>query len=309
MDIVGTDRAALLAELKRRLGEGCVAFGEPPSADFHENIALCDEALLTQFLETGAVADSAVCSAIARRKVFPCYFGSALKLSGIDALLGGLARYTQTPAYRDTFGAKIFKIARDEQGNRLTYLKVTGGSLKVKELLSGGTGVAAWAEKVNQIRVYSGAKFQSVDEAEAGMVCAVTGLTHTHPGEGLGAELPSDIPRLEPVLTYRLALSMEHDARTALAELRLLEEEEPQLHVVWNEPLQEIQVQLMGEVQLEVLKRLIHERFGMEVRFGQGRIVYKETIADTVEGVGHFEPLRHYAEVHLLLAPGERGSG
>lgn len=311
MDLAGTDRTALLRGLKQRLDSGCTDFSAGQScAAFSENLALCDEILLTQFLGTGTMQDSTVASAIAACRVFPCYFGSARKLEGVNELLAGLEQYTQSPTYHNMFGAKVFKITRDEQGTRLTHLKITGGSLKVKTLLTGQNQEnEVWAEKVNQIRIYSGAKFQVTEEAFSGMVCTVTGLTQTRPGEGLGEEPPSEVPVLEPVLTYRVVLHPEHDAHTALAKLRLLEEEEPQLHVMWSETLQEIHVQLMGEVQLEVLKSLILERFQLDVCFGQGSIVYKETIADEVEGVGHFEPLRHYAEVHLLLTPAKRGSG
>lgn len=311
MDLAGTDSALLMKELKHRLSDGCVEFStDQKSEAFVENLAMCDEELLNRFEKTGTVTESDITSAIAACKVFPCYFGSALKLDGVDTLLEGLQKYTQTSVGDRAFGAKVFKISRDDQGNRLTYLKVTGKSLKVKALLDGITKEnEAWAEKVNQIRIYSGAKFKAVEEAFAGTICAVTGLTKTYQGEGLGSEMESDLPTLSPVLTYRVGLPLEIDSHTALTKLRLLEEEEPQLHVVWSEPLQEIHIQLMGEVQMEVLKSLIWERFQIDVSFDQGSIVYKETITDEVEGVGHFEPLRHYAEVHLLLSPTGRGSG
>ncbi|MBE6830326.1 MAG: TetM/TetW/TetO/TetS family tetracycline resistance ribosomal protection protein, partial [Ruminococcaceae bacterium] len=312
MDLPGADRADLLAKLKRQFHEGCVDFGGEQDS-FWENVAMCGEDVLTRYLERGEVTDDEIASLIARRRLFPCCFGSALKLDGVDAFLRGLERYTRCPDYPPAFGAKVFKIARDPQGNRLTYMKITGGSLKVKALLTNRrTGLPEekiWEEKVDQIRIYSGAKYFTVDEAQAGTVCAVTGLGNTYSGEGLGAESASEKPVLEPVLTYQILLPGECDTHAALLKLTQLAEEDPQLRILWNEQLREIHLQLMGEVQLEVLKRLISERFGLAVEFGPGNIVYRETIAAPVEGVGHFEPLRHYAEVHLLMEPGERGSG
>lgn len=312
MDLAGADKPTLLAELKHRLDDGCVDFGETQSAVW-ENAAMCDEAVMNRYLEQGGISDEEMVSLIRQRKLFPCYFGSALKLDGVDSFLQGLERYTRCPDYPGEFGAKIFKIARDPQGNRLTYLKVTGGSLKVKALLTnrrpGLPEEKAWEEKIDQIRVYSGAKYQAVDEVSAGTVCAVTGLSRTYSGEGLGIETASEQPVLEPVLTYQVILPDGCDTHGALLKLNQLAEEDPQLNIVWNEQLKEIHLQLMGEVQLEILKQLIAERFGLNVEFGAGSIVYRETIAAPVEGVGHFEPLRHYAEVHLLLEPGERGSG
>ena len=311
MDLAGADRAALTAELKRRLGSGCVDFTAPET--LAEEAALCDEAVLERYLDTGDLADGDVTELIRRRALFPCFFGSALKLDGVDELLEGLARYAPVPAYPGAFGARVFKIARDGQGARLTYLKVTGGTLRVKDVLTNRREdtppQAAWEEKADQLRIYSGARFRTVEEAPAGTVCAVTGLSRTAPGMGLGFEGAWTGPVLEPVLAYRVLLPGGADPHTALLHLRELEEEDPQLHVVWNEAAREIHLQLMGEVQLEILQRVLRERFGMEVAFGAGTIRYKETIADTVEGIGHFEPLRHYAEVHLLLEPGERGSG
>ena len=307
MDLAGADQEAVLRQLQTTLDAGCLDFGGG-LAPLQEDLASLDEGLMERYLSGGTVTAADAAQLIARRQVFPCYFGSALKLEGVDALLEGLAQYALTPSYPADFAARVFKIARDGS-ERLTYLKVTGGSLKVRTLLSGGEGEAGWQEKVNQIRVYSGEKYQTIEEAEAGTVCAVTGLTHTRPGDALGAEQPGEEPVLEPVLTYRVELPEAYDAHTMLKNLRQLEEEDPQLRVVWNEAHGEIQVQLMGEVQLEVLHRLIAERFGVEVAFGTGSIVYRETIAAPVLGVGHFEPLRHYAEVHLLLEPGERGSG
>ncbi len=300
MDLAGADRAALLAQLQDKLDGGCLDFSAGPGP-IAEDLASLDEGLMDKYLEGGEITEADVASLIARRLAFPCFFGSALRLEGIDTLLDGLSRYTLTPDYLPEFGARVFKIARDGT-DRLTYVKVTGGSLKVRTLLG--------EEKVNQIRVYSGAKYQTVDEAPAGTVCALTGLTKTRPGDVFGAEPPAAEPELEPVLNYQVILPPGCDVHAMLRNLRQLEEEDPQLRVVWNEALGEIHLQLMGEIQLEVLTRLIQERFGVEVAFGVGNIVYRETITGRpVEGVGHFEPLRHYAEVHLLLEPGPRGSG
>lgn len=312
MDLATADRASLLAGVRKELDDGCVDF-TTPGDEMLENVAMCDEEVLASYLTAGTVEDGEIARLIARRKLFPCWFGSALKLQGVDELLEGLERYVRCPDYPAVFAARVYKIARDAQGTRLTYLKVTGGTLHVKTPLTnrhpGLPEEKSWEEKVDQIRIYSGAKFRTVDEAPAGTVCAVTGLSHTVPGQGLGAEIEAETPVLEPVLTYRVQLSDGCDPHTALGKLRELEEEDPQLHIVWNQHLREIHMQLMGEVQLEVLQRLIAQRFGMEVTFGAGGIVYRETIARAVEGVGHYEPLRHYAEVHLLLEPGERGSG
>ena len=305
MDREGTDRNALMAELKGRLDEGCTDIEaiRENDPDRLESLAVCDDAMLEEYLETGSICKNTLRRTIAERKVFPCWFGSALKAEGITELLDGIREYSISPEYPEKFGAKVYKIARDPQGNRLTYLKVTGGELKVKELIPGIEG------KVNQIRIYSGVRYELVQSAQAGMVCAVTGLEGTYPGQGMGEEKDSDIPVLEPVLTYRVELPEGCDVHTMLTNLRQLEEEEPELHIVWAGETQEIHVQLMGEVQTEVLQRLIKDRYGVLVEFREGRIIYKETIAGPVEGVGHFEPLRHYAEVHLLLEPGERGSG
>ena len=306
MDLSGTDREALLRELKASLSEGCVDFGADQSRDaWMENVAVCDEEAMSRYLEQGELSDTEAAALVAHRKVFPCYFGSALRLSGVDELVRGLTLYTKVPECPQEFAARVFKITRDAQGNRLTHLKVTGGTLRVKMPLKSGD----WEEKIDQIRIYSGTKFQPVDEAPAGTICAVTGLSQTRAGEGLGAEGVSEAPALEPMLTYRVILPPGCDPHSAMQKLSALEEEDPQLHLVWNAQLREISLQLMGEVQLEILKTLIDERFGLQVEFGSGSIVYKETIAAAVEGVGHYEPLRHYAEVHLLLEPGERGSG
>ena len=306
MDLDGADRKTLLQELKSRLDSGCVDFTSTDT--MAEELAVCDEGLLEQYLETGMVDDSQIAQLVAERKAFPCYFGSALKLDGVDALLDGLERYLPAPQYGADFGARVFKIARDAQGNRLSYLKITGGALSVREQLSGGED-GGWQEKVSGIRIYSGEKFRTAERVESGMVCAVTGLTHTRPGMGLGAEAGALPPVLEPVLGYRVCLPEGGDAHVMLRNLRQLEEEDPQLRVVWNERLGEIHLQLMGEVQLEILTSVIAERFGVDVTFDEGSIVYRETITEPVIGIGHFEPLRHYAEVHLLMEPGERGSG
>ena len=302
MDQEGTDRDSLMKQINARFGGECIDFGqEGAQQDFYEQVALCDEKTLEHYLADGHLETKAIARLIEERKVFPCYFGSALKLSGVEELLEGLATFTTAKKYPDEFGAKVYKIARDSQGSRLTYLKITGGRLKVKDVIG--------ESKVDQIRIYSGNKHELAQEAEAGMVCAVTGLDTTYPGQGLGIEKASDMPVLEPVLTYRIVLPEDADVQASLRNFKLLEEEEPQLHIVWNERLGEIHAKLMGEVQIDVLKRLIWDRFGMAVQFDTGSIVYKETIGYPVEGVGHFEPLRHYAEVHLLLEPLEEGSG
>ncbi len=302
MDLAGADKDGLLAELKRRLDGGCVDFSAPPEL-LAEEAAVCDESVMERYLETGAVTDGDMTTMIRERKLFPCFFGSALKLEGVDAFLDALAQYAPVPDYPTDFGARVFKVSRDSQGARLTYLKVTGGTLRVKDVLSRD------GEKADQLRIYSGAKFKTVEEAPAGAVVAVMGLSQTRPGDGLGFESDWTGPLLEPVLNYQVELTDGTDPQTALQRLRQLEEEDPQLHVVWNEVSREIHIQLMGEVQMEILRRRLLARFGMEVDFGAGAICYRETIANAVEGIGHFEPLRHYAEVHLLLEPAPRGSG
>ena len=305
MDQKQTDKDKLMMELKEQLGDGCVEFGAAESESFYDQLAMCDEIMMEEYLEKGQISTSYIGEAIKERKVFPCFFGSALKLDGIEKFMEAIAKYAKTPRYSDEFGAKIFKISRDEQGNRLTHMKLTGGKLRVRDILTNGE----WKEKVNQIRIYSGEKYEAVSEVDAGSVVAVTGLSKTRPGEGLGSEKDSKPPILEPVLLYQIILPEGCDPRVMIPKLRQIEEEEPELHIVWDEQLQEIQVQVMGEVQIEILQSIIKSRFGVDVTFDSGRIVYKETIANTVEGVGHFEPLGHYAEVHLLLEPGERGSG
>ena len=304
MDLSGTNRDALLSQLQSRLSGGCVAFdGEDAARD--EAVAMCDEAALECFLEDGSVSEAVTRRLVAERKVFPCWFGSALRLQGVEELLRGVETYAPHRQYPAEFAARVFKISRDNRGERLTWLKITGGSLRAKMVLRG----AGWEEKADQLRRYSGTKYQMVEEAAAGTVVAVTGLSRTYPGQGLGAETEDNAAVLEPVLNYRLILPEGTDPHTVLPKLRQLEEEDPLLRIVWNERWQEIHVRLMGPVQLEVLQNLIQERFGLTVSFGTGNIVYKETIAAPVTGCGHFEPLRHYAETHLLLTPGERGSG
>ena len=307
MDLDGADHDKVLAELQK-LSTGCVDFTSP-EAERDENIAVCDEDTLAHYLETSEVECPEIKRLIKNRKLFPCWFGSALKLDGVKELLNGLEMYTEMPEYPKAFGAKVFKIAHDNQGARLTYLKITGGALPVKMVLKGGAGENVWAEKADQLRIYSGGKFRLAEEVTAGGVCAVTGLTHTYPGQGLGAEEDTPAPVLESFLTYQVFLSDCMEPHTAVRCLRVLEEEDPQLHVVWNEQLHEIHVQIMGAVQLEVLQRVLKERFKMEVTFGTGSIVYRETIEEPVEGMGHFEPLRHYAEVHLRLESLPAGSG
>ena len=321
MDQEGTNGEKLLKELRKRFGENVVPFvdimtesdclggkvflhaKEGAVEDVLEELAVCEDDMMEEYLEEGRISLDKVQKAVADRQVFPCYFGSALHSQGVEELLDGLDLYMKDKTYPAEFGAKVYKIARDNQGNRLTYLKVTGGRLKVKDV------VEELNEKINQIRIYSGEKFEAVKEVEAGRVCAVTGLENTRPGQGIGAEEESDLPVLEPVLTYRILLPDDCDVHKMLLNLKILEEEEPELHIVWEEQTSEIHVQLMGDVQIEILQRMIKERFGVLVEFGEGSIVYKETITAPVEGVGHFEPLRHYAEVHLRLEPGERGSG
>ena len=306
MDLDGADREQVVSELKTKFSDGCVDFDRNNTSEFYENIALCDEKLLNQYYESETIKKDDIITCIKSRKIFPCRFGSALRLEGVVEFLECLYSYTETPKYSSEFAGKVYKISEDK-GQRLTFLKITGGSLKVKEILKSDKN--EHSEKVNQIRIYSGDKFSTVDEAAAGTVCAVTGITFAGPGDGLGTEENTGLPVLEPVLTYRLELPDDINVHTALEKMKILEAEDPQLKVVWNERPGEIQVQLMGDVQLEVLQLIIAERFGINVFFGKGNIIYKETIADTVEGVGHFEPLRHYAEVHLLLKPAKRDSG
>ena len=320
MDQPGTDKALILKELKKKLDASCVDMEDP------EDIATGDERALEEYLEAGEVSIDTISQMIADRQIFPCYFGAALKLQGVQELLDGIGKYVgdnvsanydqadnrlQNSGDAQQFGARVYKISRDPQGNRLTHMKITSGELKVKSLLKGGQVSEPWEEKADQIRIYSGEKFETVQQAKAGMICAVTGLKHTFPGEGLGIEAGKQAvtPMLEPVLNYQVYFPDQVDAHTMLGYMRQIEEEDPMLRVIWNEELGEIHVQLMGEVQTEILKSLVSERFGVDVTFGTGNIVYKETIKNVVEGVGHYEPLRHYAEVHLILEPGLPGSG
>ena len=301
MDLTAPTREEILTDLRRSLGDGFADFSDPDP----EALAMGSEELLDEYLETGSVSHEALVRAIHSCTLFPCWFGAALKLEGVEAFMDGLTRFVPVAAEHEGFGARVFKISRDEQNVRLTHLKITSGSLKVRDTLQG----SGWEEKVTQLRVYSGPKFQAVEEARPGDVVAVVGLTRTLPGLGLGIESQGLAPMLEPVLTYRVILPLGSDVHIALGYFRQLEEEDPQLHVEFHEQLQEIRVQLMGPVQLEILHQVLLDRFDLEVSFGQGTILYKETIADAVEGVGHYEPLRHYAEVHLLLEPAPRGSG
>lgn len=321
MDQPGVDQEKILAGIQNQLSGNCVDFtplvgaaateskGAALEADMQEAmeaVAICDEELLNSFLTDGRISQGQLREKIAERKVFPCLFGSALRLQGIEALLSAIEAYAPEKTYPEAFGARVFKVTRDSQGSRLTHMKITGGTLKAKMEL---TCAEDKTEKVNQIRVYSGERFEAVNEAAAGSVCAVTGLLGTMAGQGLGMEKNLESPFLTPVLSYCLLLPEGTDPMAVMPKLKELEEEDPALSFTWEEELKEIHVHVMGEVQMEILKVLIRERFGLEIAFGKGRIVYKETIADTVEGVGHFEPLRHYAEVHLLLEPGEPGSG
>lgn len=321
MDQPGTDAERLMAEMKDRLDERCVAFGRQDAA-FYEDVAVCDEEVLAQYLAEdgeGVIDDAVITKLVENRKIFPCFFGSALRVEGVTELLDGLAAYTRMPFYEEAFGARVYKISRDAQGNRLTHVKITGGTLKVKQTIcTHGRGrkneesiCAAdnvQEEKIDQIRIYSGDKYTVIQEAAAGCVCALAGPETTFSGEGLGAEEGNTIPLLEPVMTYRVVLPDGVDVHRMYDMLCQLEEE-PQLHIVWRAQVGEIQVQMMGEVQIEILRGMIADRFGVEVSFDEGSIVYKETIAAAAEGVGHYEPLRHYAEVHLLMEPGEPGSG
>ncbi|MGN0629855.1 MAG: NYN domain-containing protein [Ruminococcus sp.] len=310
MDISDRPKEDILTELKERLSPACTDFTAEKDDDFYEQTALCDEMLLDSFLENGKLSQAEISSAVMERRIFPCYFGSARKTEGVDKLLEGLEIYAEKEPAGDKFGARVFKIATDDRGERLTFMKITGGSLKVRsqieiKLPDGSVS----AEKVTQLRIYSGSKYKTIDEAEAGCVCAALGLNMTQCGMGLGFEGQSRKPVLQPVMTYRLVLSEGTDPAKALLTLRRLEEESPELHLVWNERLSEIHAEIMGAVQLEILSKIIDERFGMKVSFDKGSIAYKETIAEPVEGVGHYEPLRHYAEVHVLMEPLPRNSG
>ena len=305
MDLEGADRAQILEELQSSLSAGCLDFEDPEE----EQAAMCEEGLLEEYLETGHISVPSMRNSISNRKIFPCYFGSALRMSGVEGFLDGIVQFTEEPSYPKQFGARIYKITRDPQGMRLTHMKITGGTLSVKETLDLPDAPGASGEKVNQIRIYSGGKYQTVQEAEAGTVCAVAGLEHTHAGQGLGVEESENRFVLEPAMSYGVLLPDGADVHRTLQQLKQLEEEDPQLHIAWNSQTEEIQIQLMGEVQLEILKEMIRQRFDLELEFGEGKVAYRETIAKPVIGAGHFEPLRHYAEVHLLLEPGDPGSG
>jgi len=305
MDQYRTDKKSLIKEMKDQLSDGCIEFGQVKTANLYDQLAMCDERLMETFIDTGHIEEKDIKKVVKERKVFPCFFGSALKLDGVEEMLQCMSSYVIPPSYSDDFGAKAFKITRDENGNRLTHMKITGGKLKVKDVVKHDD----WEEKVNQIRIYSGDKFEAVNEVEAGSVCAVTGLSRAMAGVGFGFEKSYYEPVLEPVLFYRMILPKGCDHRVMLPKLREIEEEDPELRIVWDEFLQEIQVRIMGEIQLEILQSMIQSRFDVIVEFDDGGIIYKETIANTVEGVGHFEPLRHYAEVHLLLEPLDPGSG
>ena len=308
MDLAGADEGALMAQLTAALSAECVDFSAPVS-ERDEALALCGETALEQMLERGAVTDDCIADMVEQRMVYPCFFGSALKMQGVEELLAALGRFTIEPDYPDAFGARIFKISRDAQGARLTWLKVTGGTLRVKAPLTYDAQGKSYSEKADQLRLYSGVRFRPLEEAGAGSVVAVTGLSRSYVGLGLGAEAEAQAPLLQPVLTYQLILPDGADAHSALKKLRELEEEDPMLRIVWDEQHGQIHVQLMGKIQLEILRRLISDRFGLDVSFGEGSIVYRETIAAPVLGMGHFEPLRHYAEVQLLLEPLPRGAG
>lgn len=305
MDLEGADRAQILEELQSSLSAGCLDFEDLEE----EQAAMCEEGLLEEYLETGHISVPSIRNSISNRKIFPCYFGSALRMSGVEGFLDGIVQFTEEPSYPQKFGARIYKITRDPQGMRLTHMKITGGTLSVKETLDLPDAPGASGEKVNQIRIYSGGKYQTVQEAEAGTVCAVAGLEHTHAGQGLGVEESENRFVLEPAMSYGVLLPDGADVHRTLQQLKQLEEEDPQLHIAWNSQTEEIQIQLMGEVQLEILKEMIRQRFDLELEFGEGKVAYRETIAKPVIGAGHFEPLRHYAEVHLLLEPGDPGSG
>lgn len=310
MDISSLSKEDIINDIKNKLNHDCIDFSQAADDVFYENVSLCDETVMEKYLNDGIVSDVDISKMIKDRKVFPCYFGSALKSEGTDKLLEGLERYTIQPEYGSKFGARVFKISLDEQGERLTHLKITGGELKVKSIITSSCGnKEECSEKVNQIRIYSGTKFKTESVVTAGSVCTVTGLSKTYAGEGLGFEKDARAAYSEPVLSYSVQLPADIDEHTAISKFRILEQEDPQLHITWNERQREINFKIMGEVQLEVLKRIISERFNINVEFGQGSIAYKETIESPVEGIGHYEPLRHYAEVHLLLEPMPRGSG
>ncbi len=310
MDLSGADFQFVLSDLKSRLSSECIDFSENIGFDsFCEEVAMCDEVLMEEYLHESSFNDKSIAKAIANRKLFPCYFGSALKLDGIDELLNAIDKYTVEKKYKDNFSAKVFKITKDELGNRLTHLKITGGTLKVKSEINYSVNDKEYNDKINQVRIYSGAKHKLIDVALSGQICAVTGLTATYPGQGLGEEVGFMPPMLQSVINYKMSVLGDENIAKVLSDLKILQEEDPELHVIWNERLSEIHVRLMGQVQMEILKGIISSRFGYEVEFDSGSILYKESITSTTEGVGHFEPLRHYSEVHLLLSPNKAGVG
>lgn len=306
IDMPGTNKEFALTNIRNKFGDGVIDLSVEEK--YMEAIAVCDEDVLEMYMESGEISDETIADLVYERKLFPCYFGSALKNEGIDKLLDGINRYSFEPVYHEEFGAKVFKIVK-ENGVRLTYLKITGGFIKVKDILSGITDGNQWSEKINDIRVYSGEKFKSISEADAGCICAISGLNNTYPGQGLGFEMQSESPNLQPVLSYRIIIPENVNINQAYKMLKELEEEDPTLNLKWNEETKEIIANVMGPIQIQVLKHIIKERFDMDVEFGTGSILYKETINNIVEGVGHFEPLKHYAEVHLLMEPGQLGSG
>jgi len=306
MDLPGCDKSHLLEELNRRFGDGFIDFSICGTDAFYESIAMCDENALETYMNNSEVPGNMIAKMIAKRKVFPCFFGSALKLDGVEQFMDHLCEYTMEKTYPEEFAAKVFKVTRDDNGKRLSWMKITGGELKVKQLITYKNGES---EKADQIRIYSGTKYEAAEKAGSGTICTVTGLTQAVPGQGLGIQKDSLRPVLEPVLTYQMLFPDGTDIHDMMRKLRELEEEQPELQIVWKEQLKEIHVKVMGEIQTEILKSMMKERFGVDVTFGRGSIVYKETILNPTEGVGHFEPLRHYAEVHLLLEPGEPGSG
>lgn len=306
MDMPGTNKEFALTNIKNKFGDGVIDFSVEEKD--MEAIAVCDEDVLEMYMESGEISDETIADLVYERKLFPCYFGSALKNEGIDKLLDGISSYSFEPVYHEEFGAKVFKIVK-ENGVRLTYMKITGGSIKVKDIFSGITDGNQWSEKINDIRIYSGEKFKSINQADAGCVCVISGLNNTYPGQGLGFEMQSESPNLQPVLSYQIIIPDNINVNQAYKMLKELEEEDPTLSLKWNEETKEIIANVMGPIQIQVLKHVIKERFDMDVEFGTGSILYKETINNTVEGVGHFEPLKHYAEVHLLMEPGQLGSG
>uniref|UniRef100_UPI002672F3C8 elongation factor G n=1 Tax=Eubacterium ventriosum TaxID=39496 RepID=UPI002672F3C8 len=306
IDMPGTNKEFALTNIRNKFGDGVIDLSVEEKD--MEAIAVCDEDVLEMYMESGEISDETIADLVYERKLFPCYFGSALKNEGIDKLLDGINRYSFEPVYHEEFGAKVFKIVK-ENGVRLTYMKITGGFIKVKDILSGITDGNQWSEKINDIRVYSGEKFKSISEADAGCICAISGLNNTYPGQGLGFEMQSESPNLQPVLSYQIIIPENVNINQAYKMLKELEEEDPTLNLKWNEETKEIIANVMGPIQIQVLKHIIKERFDMDVEFGTGSILYKETINNIVEGVGHFEPLKHYAEVHLLMEPGQLGSG